>query len=171
VFLESADFPFTKQLEDNWLTIKRELLALPSTAWKYWPERMLYDAGWTVFGFYFFGRRIPDNCAACPETVKVLETVPGMVTAGFSNMAPGTHIKPHRGYTNAVLRCHLGLIVPPDCALRVGAETRNWSDGKCLVFDDTCEHEAWNRSDQPRVILLLDFRKNLASSPLEQRMA
>ena len=26
------------------------------------------------------------------------------------------------------------------------------------LFDDTIEHEAWNRSDRTRVVLLLDFR-------------
>ena len=52
----------------------------------------------------------------------------GVTTAGFSRLAPGTHIKPHVGYTSEVLRCHLGLIVPPDCALRVGSETRRWEE-------------------------------------------
>ena len=68
-----------EQPERTWLTIREELLELPSKVCKGWPERMLYDSGWTVFGFYFFGRKIPDNCAACRETVKLLELVPGMV--------------------------------------------------------------------------------------------
>ncbi|HXU80612.1 MAG TPA: aspartyl/asparaginyl beta-hydroxylase domain-containing protein, partial [Polyangia bacterium] len=71
--------------------------------------------------------------------------------------APGTHIKPHVGWVRTVYRLHLGLVVPPDCALRVGAETTPWREGACLVFDDTVEHEAWNRSGQDRVVLLLDF--------------
>ncbi|MBD2445599.1 aspartyl/asparaginyl beta-hydroxylase domain-containing protein [Nostoc sp. FACHB-152] len=28
-----------------------------------------------------------------------------------------------------------------------------------FIFDDTVEHEAWNRSDSPRIILLIDFAK------------
>jgi aspartyl/asparaginyl beta-hydroxylase (cupin superfamily) len=72
-------------------------------------------------------------------------------------MAPGTHIKPHVGWVRTVYRLHMGLVVPPDCALRVGAETRSWREGECLVFDDTVEHEAWNRSGDTRVVLLLDF--------------
>jgi len=27
-----------------------------------------------------------------------------------------------------------------------------------LVFDDTTEHEAWNRGTQTRIVLLLDFK-------------
>jgi aspartyl/asparaginyl beta-hydroxylase (cupin superfamily) len=51
------------------------------------------------------------------------------------------------------------LITPPDCALRVGDETKSWMAGKCWVFDDTQEHEAWNRSDGIRTILMIDFAK------------
>jgi aspartyl/asparaginyl beta-hydroxylase (cupin superfamily) len=95
---------------------------------------------------------------SCPRTAALLLThVPGLTTAGFSRLAPGTHIKPHVGWVETVYRLHMGLVVPPDCALRVGAETRRWREGECLIFDDTVEHEAWNRSCEPRVVLLLDF--------------
>ena len=96
----------------------------------------------------------------CPETTRIIESVPGLTTAGFSWMAPGTHIKPHNGYTDTVLRCHLGLVVPPECALRVGDQTRSWQEGKTMIFDDTIVHEAWNRGDSQRIILLLDFEKS-----------
>ena len=86
-----------------------------------------------------------------------LEQIPNLTTAGFSALAPGTCIAPHTGYPDGVLRCHLGLVIPPDCALRVGDDVQAWENGKCLIFDDTAEHEAWNRSDRTRVVLLLDF--------------
>jgi beta-hydroxylase len=89
----------------------------------------------------------------------LIENIPNLVTAGFSSLRPGTHIAPHTGYPDGVLRCHLGLVVPETgCGIRVGDETRHWEVGKCLVFDDTLEHEAWNHSDRTRVILLLDFK-------------
>lgn len=81
-----------------------------------------------------------------------------MVTAGFSSLLPGTHIAAHTGYPDGVLRCHLGMIGCDGCSLRVGDETHNWQEGKCLVFDDTTEHEAWNRGTQTRIVLLLDFK-------------
>jgi beta-hydroxylase len=80
-----------------------------------------------------------------------------MTSAHFSCLLPATHIRPHSGYTRKVLRCHLGLFVPEGCALRVGGEVRTWQAGSCLVFDDTVEHEAWNRSMLPRTVLLIDF--------------
>ena len=33
---------------------------------------------------------------------------------------------------------------------------RDWAEGRAWVFDDTIEHEAWNRSDRTRVILLFE---------------
>src|SRR5690606_36413904 len=76
--------------------------------------------------------------------------------AFFSALRPGTHIPPHNGATNARLTVHLPLLIPPDCALRVGAHTRRWKMGELLLFDDTIEHEAWNRSPQLRVVLIFD---------------
>ena len=97
------------------------------------------------------------------------------MTAGFSAMAPETHIRPHVGYSDDVLRCHLGLITPkplPDydrratgiwtaktCGLRVDDEFYYWEEGKAFVFDDTIQHEAWNWGDRTRFILLIDFKK------------
>ena len=36
---------------------------------------------------------------------------------------------------------HNGPQVPTGCRLRVGREWRTWQPGKCLVFDDSYEHE------------------------------
>jgi aspartyl/asparaginyl beta-hydroxylase (cupin superfamily) len=75
----------------------------------------------------------------------------------FSKLAAGAHIPPHHGKLNARLICHLPLIVPDGCEFRVGAETRTWREGKAWAFDDTIEHEAWNRSAEDRYILIFDI--------------
>jgi aspartate beta-hydroxylase len=75
----------------------------------------------------------------------------------FSVLTPGTHILPHRGVTNTRLVTHLPLIVPGNCAIKVGGEERVWHEGECFTFDDTFEHEAWNRGDSTRVVMLLDI--------------
>jgi aspartate beta-hydroxylase len=74
----------------------------------------------------------------------------------FSVLTPGSHILPHHGVTNTRIVTHLPLVVPGDCALVVGGETRRWQEGECFSFDDTFEHEAWNRSTDTRVVMLLD---------------
>jgi ornithine lipid ester-linked acyl 2-hydroxylase len=157
-FYEAAEFDFALHLEANWEKIREELAALKGEHFIDWSERYLYKEGWQTFGLYAFGVKIDKNCRLCPETTKLVENIPGLVTAGFSALAPGTHIAPHTGYPDGVLRCHLGLVIPENCAIRVSDTTRSWQEGKCLVFDDTLEHEAWNKSDRTRVILLLDFK-------------
>ena len=68
------------------------------------------------------------------------------------------HIEPHLGPTNMRLRCHLGINIPEgDCGLTVGGETRRWREGECLVFDDSLLHESWNRTEQARVVLIVDL--------------
>jgi beta-hydroxylase len=157
MFYDNAQFPFTAVLETNWRKVRDELDALPLQSFAPWPERFLYEGGWNVFGLYGFGRKLRANCGLCPETTALVEQIPGLTTAGFSWLAPGAVIAPHVGYTSSVLRCHLALTVPEGCALRVGGETRSWQEGKTFVFDDTVEHEAWNRSAEARTVLLLDF--------------
>lgn len=119
--------------------------------------------GWTGYYFYRHGERREANCATCPVTSGALDPLPlsRVPSHGpevlFSVFTPGTHLLPHRGVTNTRVVGHLPLIVPPDCALRVGGEDHAWQEGRVVVFDDTYEHEAWNRSDQLRVVLIFDL--------------
>jgi ornithine lipid ester-linked acyl 2-hydroxylase len=103
------------------------------------------------------------NARHCPGTMEVLATLPQPCVPGaspnamFSLLAPRTRIPPHTGVANTRLVCHLPLVLPPDCRFRVGATTRAWELGKALVFDDTIEHEAWNDSDELRVVMIFDL--------------
>lgn len=160
MFEQFDSFSFLSTLAEGWRDVRAELNALDVENFVGWPETDIYTGDWTVFPFYKFGEKIALTCAICPATAALIETVPGMVTAGFSRLAPGTHITPHTGYTDAVLRFHLGLTEATDCGLRVGDETRGWHPGSAFVFDDTNEHEAWNRGTAERVILLLDFKRH-----------
>jgi aspartate beta-hydroxylase len=112
--------------------------------------------------FYEQGRRNDYVCEQCPTIMSVLDNDPCVRrSAGLSylsKMAPGTHVAAHQAGTNIRLRCHLALSIPPgDCAIRVGDEVRHWEEGRCIVFDDTFEHEVWNRTDQERLVLLVDL--------------
>jgi ornithine lipid ester-linked acyl 2-hydroxylase len=157
-FYQASEFPFAVTLEANWQTILQELEQLQGEHFIPWSEKYLYKEGWSTFGLYAFGLKIEKNCQLCPETTRLVEQIPNLLTAGFSALAPGTHIAPHTGYPDGVLRCHLGLVVPENCGIRVDQDIQAWAEGKCLIFDDTLEHEAWNRSDKTRVVMLLDFK-------------
>jgi len=119
-------------------------------------------AAWNAYFFCRHGERYDSHAAACPRTAALLDSLPltrirdHAPETLFSVLSPGTHILPHTGVTNVRLVTHLPLIVPPGCALCVGGETHVWQEGRCVTFDDTFEHEAWNRSDETRVVLILD---------------
>ncbi len=117
---------------------------------------------WDAFFFYRDGVRIDGNHRRCPATSGVLESLPLVRIREhapeicYSVLAPGTHILPHTGVTNIRVVVHLPLIIPADCAIEVGGQTHAWREGEVVVFDDTFEHHAWNRSSERRVILLMD---------------
>jgi aspartyl/asparaginyl beta-hydroxylase (cupin superfamily) len=114
---------------------------------------------WKTFWLYAFGEKAEENCARCPETVRILQKIPGMKSAMFSILAPKKHIPEHRGLWKGVLRYHLGLIVPSpkgSSRIRVGKDIRSWEEGKSMIFDDSHPHEVWNDCDSHRVVLFVD---------------
>lgn len=159
MFFDVKIFPWFMPFEEHWPSILEEFNRLLPEDLIVWPENLTLHGTWEVFGLHAGNRWFEQNVAKCPKTSELLRSVPGLNLAGFSIMRGGTHIRPHVGYSKAVLRAHLGLIIPPSCGIRVGPETREWTAGKLLVFDDTVSHEAWNQSSQDRVVLLADFQR------------
>jgi aspartate beta-hydroxylase len=174
-YLPRQLFPWIGTLEQATGDIRGELVALlPSTEGR---ERVFtsealeevnlrgLDAppSWNGYYFYRHGERREDNCVRCPRTAAALDVLPLSRVREhgpevlYSVFTPGTHLLPHRGVTNTRLVAHLPLMVPEDCALRVGGELHEWQEGRVVVFDDTYEHEAWNRSKKTRVVLIFDL--------------
>ena len=117
---------------------------------------------WKVFMLFGFGMRIERNCALCPETARLLRTVPGLQSAWFSILAPRYHVPRHHGVSKTMLRAHLGLVTPQQreqCRMRVHDQTVAWEPGKLFVFDDFYAHEVWNDTDEERVVLIFDFNR------------
>ncbi|WP_244641855.1 aspartyl/asparaginyl beta-hydroxylase domain-containing protein [Chelatococcus reniformis] len=169
---DKATFPWVAGIEEQWHLIRSELdkvmvrqSELPtfqdiSTDVK----SISQDTGWKTFFLAGYGLTSDRNIAQCPQTWRVLQTIPGLKTAMFSIFEPGKHLAPHRGPYNGVLRLHLGLIVPgprDKLAIRVSDQVCHWEEGQALIFDDAYEHEAWNHTDKTRVVLFVDFVKPL----------
>jgi aspartyl/asparaginyl beta-hydroxylase (cupin superfamily) len=113
--------------------------------------------GWNAFYFRWACRDVARNEALCPRSSAVLHQLPNLAqSAIFSALTAGTHLWPHCGPINGIVTIQLALLVPAGCEIRVGRETRTWQEGRCLVFDDSFEHEVWNRGQEGRFILLLD---------------
>lgn len=164
---KTEDFPWALKLEDNWTAIRDELDAilvnhasLPNFH-DISPDQAKISKGdnWKTFILFGFGFKAEANCAMCPETTRVLESIPRLRTAFFSILSPGYHIPRHRGVTKGVIRGHLAMAVPEDrenCWIRIDQEKVSWRQGDCLVFDDTFDHEVRNDTPERRVVLLLD---------------
>ena len=163
-FRDPGGLDFVPVLESAFESILAELLTLERAAFPESPDSLTVvrdghdERGWRYFGLYGEGADLDANRRRCPETARVCASVPRLVNAGFSLFLPGTHLYPHHGELRGVLRCHLALVVPGgDVGLRSGGETRRWQPGRCLVFDDTIEHEAWNHGGGERVVLIVTF--------------
>lgn len=132
---------------------------VPLRQWK----ELNNNRDWTAIHLLQNGKRVEANARHCPQTLKAIAKLPQPQVPGaspnamFSLLAPRTRIPPHTGVANTRLVCHLPLIVPPSCGFRCGATTREWRIGESFVFDDTIEHEAWNDSDELRVVLIVDL--------------
>lgn len=171
-FYEKTKFSYWQLLEDNTEVIVEELLDiiqleqhsqfLKSNWDAAHPHYVTgnFDVSWKTFTLLFFGIKRLDNIAKCPKTFAIMQQIPELITAQFSLLLPQTYVNPHKGYSPAVLRNHLPLIVPEgDCGIKVGNETHHWKKGELLVFDDSFEHEAWNNSNKTRVVLMFDVAK------------
>jgi Aspartyl/Asparaginyl beta-hydroxylase len=115
---------------------------------------------WAAAYLWAFGKRVEDHCRACPETVRLLAAIPGVAQFGttmVSALAPRAHLAPHYGYSNAKLRCQLPIRVPGASVLKVGDFEIEQVEGRCIVFDDSFLHSAWNDGDAARFVLVFDF--------------
>ncbi len=171
-FYDPQQFTWVAPIETNWKAIRAELdevlarhAELPNCQDISTDQYHLTDDDrWKTYFFYGYGFRSDANCARCPETTRLVESIPGMTTAMFSILSPHKRIPPHDGPYKGVLRYHLGLMVPePEehVGIRVGGRVAHWREGASLVFDDTYEHEAWNDTDAMRVVLFVDVIREL----------
>lgn len=176
-FYEAELFPWYATLEAKMPAIRDEMLAVLAADNAFEPFLGHFDSDkleghlanakgppvWNAFFFFRHGTRHDENHRRCPETSAALENAPlchvrdHSPEVCYSVLTAGSHILPHHGVTNTRLVTHLALIVPEDCALVVGGEAHGWEEGCCFTFDDTFEHEAWNRSGRTRVVMLMDI--------------
>jgi aspartyl/asparaginyl beta-hydroxylase (cupin superfamily) len=175
-FLPRGDFPWLDAIEAGTDAIRDEFLQVLAVEQDFVPYLTYPDdvphqqfaelnnsPRWSAYHLLRDGAPVAGNVEKCPRTMALLGGAPQpdqpgrTPTAMFSLLKPKTRIPAHVGVSNARLVTHLPLIVPPGCGFRVANETRQWVPGRAWVFDDTIEHEAWNDSDQLRVVLIFDI--------------
>ena len=176
-FFDRAQFPWLAAVEAATDAIRDELLGLLETRREGFAPYVSLEPGvpvnqwrdlnnsrrWSALYLYKDGDPQQEHIERCPRTMAALAHAPVVdvpkrgPTSFFSRLEPKTRIPAHTGSTNTRLTVHIPLIIPPACGFRVGSEVREWHPGTALVFDDTIEHEAWNDSDEQRVVLIFDI--------------
>lgn len=183
-FFDREHFPWLSKLEAATATITAELKAIlaeadeeltpyislppgvPENKW----SGLNKSLDWSAFHLWKEGERFDQACNRAPQTAALVESLPICHIKGrapnafFSILKAGSHIPAHTGVTNVRSVVHLPLIVPDQCEFRVGGETRSWVEGEAFAFDDTIEHEAWNRSKLDRAVLIIDVWNPYLSS-------
>lgn len=161
---EAARYPVTAALEGAAAMIRSELFgqARPPEDWAEYSEAVAEGRKWRATWFHRHGRRSSETAALFPRTSALLDAHSGpegplassLGDCFLSRLEAGGRIPAHTGLCNISLVGHLALAIPPGCGIRVGTESRGWEEGKCLVFDDTFEHETWNASGSDRYVLV-----------------
>ena len=161
-FREPGSLAGPAVLERNFSTIRDEYRALQDADLLVYTPKTMVNL-WAVYLFHHMGVNLEPLAARCPQTSQIVQNLPRVCLdypygdALFSVHASDSHLKPHCSIDNLRVRCHMGIDVPPGCEMRVGTETRSWQEGKTLLFEDSIEHEVWNRGAARRAILIVDF--------------
>ena len=161
-FRDLADAPAAAQLEQAFPAILDDYLAVADDEFlHYTPPSM--TSMWAVLLFATMGVEMQSLTGRCERTWELIRALPRVCLdypwgdALLSVHASDAHLRAHCSIDNLRVRAHLGLQVPPGCEMRVGTQTRSWQEGKVLLFEDSFEHEVWNRGSSRRAILILDF--------------
>jgi len=123
-------------------------------------DAMAYGPQWRTLALQDRGKWDAANSPLFPRTVQLVRDISGVpsLECFFARQAPGSGIKPHSDYNNFIMTAHLGLVVPEGkCWMKVGDSTRQWRNGKLLIFDTSFVHETYNEADTDRHVLLIRF--------------
>jgi aspartate beta-hydroxylase len=166
------DFPRGTAFVDAWKAIREEALEVGRRLQDVprFHEIMAEQASisandgrdWRMYILKAYGVEQLPKMAACPRLAALVRRSPEVLSASFSFLGPRKHIPPHRGPIRGIIRFYLMLSMPcasdgsPAAVLRVANVEHRLTEGEFLLWDDTFEHEAWNESNEVRIVLSLD---------------
>ncbi|MCB0508068.1 MAG: aspartyl/asparaginyl beta-hydroxylase domain-containing protein [Bacteroidetes bacterium] len=170
--IPNENYPELELLTQHFDTIKKEYISYQNKqdTLQYFDElsvsqqRIVERKKWQAVILRIYGRKVNKQAEYFQQTHQLLEKIPSIKTAFFSVFNPGTKLIPHRGPYKGVLRYHLGIVIPKEykkCAINIDGTICHWQEGKAFIFDDTYTHEAWNDSEETRVILFIDIVRKL----------
>lgn len=171
--------PQLRELDENYLVIREELetvlprrMRIPNYHEVYQDQYRISatvnpDKRWQAFMLYAMGEKPQFNRRLCPRTCDILDRIPNLFQAFFSILEGGKSIPAHAGPYRGYLRYHLGLKIPQNRPprIRLKDQFHTWEEGKSALFDDSWEHEVENKSDDLRVVLVVDVLRPLPRLP------
>lgn len=134
------------------------------------------NGDWKIFGL-ILNKEILPNAYLCPKTIEILmNNSKKILNAGFSVLESKCNIGEHKDFNNTYYRLHIPLLIPKKnidknkifinkeeskelCVMQVENDYRLWQENDYFIFDDTCLHNAWNNTDEIRIVLLIDLLK------------
>jgi aspartate beta-hydroxylase len=164
-------------IRDEALTVARRLQGIPRFH-EIMPEQASISANdgrdWRMYILKAYGIEQLHHMVECPELAKLVRLSPDVLSASFSFLGPRKHIPPHRGPIRGIVRFYLVLAMPraddglPAAVLKVAGVEHRLDAGQFMLWDDTFEHEAWNASDEVRIVLSLDIWRH--RMPVDMRI-
>lgn len=174
-YQDMQKFPELAVLRQNWQIIRDEAKKLVELGHIKAADgnndlgfNSFFKRGWKRFYLKWYKNFLPSAETLCPETIKLLKSIPNIHGAMFTLLPKGGQLKPHRDPYAGSLRYHLGLITPNSdaCRIYVDGTPYAWKDGEDVLFDETYIHSAKNESDVDRIILFCDVER-----PLKNKLA
>jgi aspartyl/asparaginyl beta-hydroxylase (cupin superfamily) len=162
-FVDVTNKFWASELEENYNLFRTEIENFikenPKQYKPYNLKSLNANSGWSTITFKTWGINVNSNLNQANTIGGFLRKYPEILSFAVSKMASKTTIKSHYGDTNAIWRCHFGIKIPatlPHCGIEVKGESKSWEEGKVLAFCDAFNHQAWNQTDEERVIVIFD---------------
>jgi len=155
-------FPEFSIFSDNIEKIMEELNN-SQELWNNWCEiiKNPKKTDWEVIPIYGFGK-FTQISEKFPFLKNLILNHKNIELISFSKLGKKTMLDPHQGWAstaNVSVRSHLGLTVPEMCGLWVEGEIKMLEKGMWISFDDSKMHSAFNKSENIRIVLIIDIKK------------
>ncbi|MEU2756983.1 Aspartyl/Asparaginyl beta-hydroxylase [Streptomyces sp. ADI96-15] len=167
VILPEKVFPAARELEERFPALRAEIDALLEK--RTIPAYGAFDPvraaqvseEWKLYYAYMYGQSNELAREEVPTLLSFAQSRPEVVNAFVSILDPGVELPPHKDPYAGVLRYHLGVRVPRENPphIRLDQDRHTWKEGEGRVLDVSVEHEVVNTSEEPRVVVIIDFRR------------
>lgn len=113
---------------------------------------------WNPLWVKFLGR----YGSGVPTLRAISSMFPEVHSLYVSVFYPGTMVADHNGISRSLHRYHYGLRVPEgEAGIEIGGKRIRWKEKEGFVWDPTVTHSAWNRTEEPCILIVADIERDL----------